>query len=121
MGEAAHRAERQELTPVAEVLVALAYELEHVRIVGMRVEAAFCAHAVRATLDISVIRDMQQLDGVLQHLAALRDFVTTLSQDIRGEAPIIAALDRVFLGDVRARLSGGRGAEPDAETELWSL
>lgn len=121
MGEAARQSEGQETTPMAEILDALARELEHARGVGMRIEAAFCAHAVRTTLDGSIIQDMQQLDGVIQHLAALRDFVSTLAREATGAAAIDAALERVFLGDVRARLGGGCGAQPEGEAEVWQL
>jgi|CXWL01.1.fsa_nt_gi hypothetical protein len=121
MAEAARQSSERELTPLAEVLGALAQELESARSTGMRVEAAFCAHAVNSQLDGSVIRDMQQLDGVLQHLAALRDFVAALATDAHGEACIAAALERVSLGDVRARLQGRDGAQPEGETEMWAL
>lgn len=117
----AQRAEDLVLTPVADVLAALARELEHARSVGTRVEAAFCAHAVRTELDAAVIRDMQQLDSLIQQLAALRDFVSTLASCASGSAAIGSALERVPLGDVRARLSGGLGAAIEDEAELWSL
>jgi hypothetical protein len=117
----AQKAEDAELTPIADVLAALARELEHARSVGTRVEAAFCAHAVRTELDAAVIRDMQQLDALIQQLAALRDFVSTLSGAAAGTAAIGAALERVPLGDVRARLGGGFGIAVEDEAELWSL
>lgn len=106
---------------MAEILDAIARELEHARGVGTRLEAAFCSHAVRSTLDGAVIQDMQQLDGMIQHLAALRDFVSTLAKTATGSASTATALERILLGDVRARLGGGVGYQPEGETEVWQL
>lgn len=97
------------LTPVREVLSLLADELERARTLGLRVEGAICAIAVRSSIDGAVVAELQQLDAVLQHIAALRDFVAEtarLAQD-GAEVATQSALARITLGDVRARLAGG--------------
>jgi len=100
--------DRSEMTPLQDVLTALADELERARTLGLRVEGAICAIAVRAAIDSSVIAELQQLDAVLQHIGALRDFAGEASRVCSGEFAIdvSTALERVTLADVRARLAG---------------
>lgn len=106
--------------PVRDVLVMLADELERARTLGLRVEGAICAIAVRAAIDSSVIAELQQLDAVLQHIAALRDFAGEVSRTCDGAlaVDVTGALDRVTLAEVRTRLAGG-GNEEDAER--WEM
>lgn len=108
------------LVSQADVFVALAAELECVRALGLRVEGAICAIAVRSAIDGAVVAELQQLDAVLQHIAALRDFAGELSRQCDGAPKIslTAALDRITLAEVRARLSGE--PEGDAE-EQWEM
>lgn len=111
----------QALTPVRDVFSSLASELERARSLGLRVEGAICAIAVRSSIDGAVVSELQQLDAVLQHIAALRDFAAELA---RQEAPnglvgTANALERVTLGEVRARL-GGVYLEDNPE-ESWEM
>jgi hypothetical protein len=96
-------------------------ELEHARALGLRVEGAICAIAVRAAIDASVITELQQLDAVLQHLGALRDFAGEVARacDSEGAIDMSAALDRVTLADVRARWAGACDDERGAEQ--WEM
>lgn len=97
------------LAPVADVFSVLAEELERARALGLRVEGAICAIAVRSSIDGAVVSELQQLDAVLQHMAALRDFAAEVARGAGagGAVPTRSALERITLGDVRARLSGG--------------
>ena len=106
--------------PVRDVLVTLADELERARTLGLRVEGAICAIAVRAAIDGSVIAELQQLDAVLQHIAALRDFAGEVSRtcDSALLVDVTRALDRVTLAEVRTRLAGGGD---DEDGERWEM
>lgn len=97
-------------------MTALADELERARTLGLRVEGAICAIAVRAAIDSSVIAELQQLDAVLQHLGALRDFAGEVSRtcDSQFAVDVTSALDRVTLAEVRARLARETDGEDDA-------
>ncbi len=112
---------RQSLTPVRDVFAALAQELERARSLGLRVEGAICAMAVRSAINGGVVGELQHLDAVLQHIAALRDFVAELARQnsvAAGAVAVAPALDRVTLGEVRTRL-GGRDFDGDASDENW--
>lgn len=110
------------LTPVCDVFAALAEELERARSLGLRVEGAICAIAVRSSIDDAVVCELQQLDAVLQHVAALRDFAAELARqgEAIGVVAIASALDRVTLGEVRTRL-GGRRLDGDDPDEVWEM
>lgn len=97
------------LTPVRDVFSLLADELERARTLGLRVEGAICAIAVRSSIDGAVVAELQQLDAVLQHIAALRDFAAETARHVQDGAEVAtqSALARITLGDVRARLAGG--------------
>jgi hypothetical protein len=104
-----------------DVFTALADELERARSLGLRVEGAICAIAVRAAIDSSVVAELQQLDAVLQHLGALRDFAGEVSRAC-GEHSVVdvkRALDRITLAEVRARLSGATDVD-DADGQ-WEM
>lgn len=94
---------------VSDVLSLLAGELEHVRVLGARVEVAICEIAVRSSIDGRIVSELQHLDAILQHIAALRDFVSELSArcDVAHGVATDTALARITLAEVRARLSGG--------------
>lgn len=107
--------------PVRDVFESLADELEQARALGLRVEGAICAIAVRSAVDGSIVSELQHLDAILQHIAALRDFSAELARrcDPAPLVPVQSALDRVTLGEVRARLGGGRLTDnPD---EIWEM
>lgn len=115
-------APRQEgQAPVAAVLSSLAEELERTRTLGLRVEGAICAIAVRSAIDGSVVSELQQLDAVLQQIAALRDYVSQLAAhcDPGYEVETSSALDRITLAEVRARL-GGVTFEDESE-DGWEM
>ena len=111
-----------QLTAVRDVFSALAEELERARSLGLRVEGAICAIAVRSSIDGSVVSELQQLDAVLQHIAALRDFASELARHSigAGEVATASALERVTLGEVRVRL-GGRYLDGDNPDETWEM
>jgi hypothetical protein len=104
-----------------EVLSSVADELEHARTLGLRVEGAICAMAVQATVDGAIVGELQQLDAIIQHIAALRDFTAALAQNCDAEQVVAvrSALDRITLGEVRKRLSGGN--EQEDEDECWEM
>jgi hypothetical protein len=110
------------LTPVRDVFTSLAEELERARSLGLRVEGAICAIAVRSSIDNDVVIELQQLDAVLQHIAALRDFVGELARqaDDPGAVATASALERVTLAEVRTRL-GGRYLDGDNPDEVWEM
>lgn len=124
MGGAEARSTRgahEHRVPLGDVLLALAEELERARTLGLRIEGAMCSIAVRSSIDGAVVSELQQLDAVLQHIAALRDFAAELSKqcDRSAVAPIGSSLDRITLGDVRTRLSGGDYSDdPD---DVWEM
>ena len=115
-------AQAGELTPVGDVFSSLAEELERARSLGLRVEGAICAIAVRSSIDNAVVCELQQLDAVLQHIAALRDFVAELARQggTLGSAATASALDRVTLAEVRTRL-GGRYLDGENPDEVWEM
>jgi|CXWL01.1.fsa_nt_gi hypothetical protein len=112
----------QRLTPVREVFSALADELERARSLGLRVEGAICAIAVRSSIDGAVVSELQQLDAVLQHIAALRDFAAEIAKRYASAETIAlaSALERVTLGEVRARLAGSDFEDIESE-EGWEV
>lgn len=107
--------------PLCDVLLMLAEELERARTLGLRIEGAICAIAVRSQIDGALVSELQHLDAVLQHMAALRDFSAELSRncDRAHSVSTESALDRITLGDVRARLSGGN--EKDGPDDVWEM
>jgi hypothetical protein len=109
------------LTPVADVLSALAEELERARALGLRIEGAICAFAIRSSIDGTVVAELQQLDAVLQHLGALRDYAAELARSVDASQGVTtkSALEKITLGEVRARLGCGYVQEnPD---EIWEM
>lgn len=109
------------LTPTTDVFSSLAEELERARVLGLRVEGAICAFAVRSALDGSVVSELQQLDAILQHIAALRDFAAELSRtaDPNHRVDAGSAIERITLGEVRQRLSGGY--LEDSPDDVWEM
>lgn len=107
--------------PVSDIFLALGAELERMRTLGLRVEVALCAMAVRTQVDSTIVRELQQLDAVLQQLGALRDFTTVLAQSGgAGRVAVANALDRIALSDVRARLSGREILDPEQD-DGWEV
>jgi hypothetical protein len=97
-----------EETPISGVLLGIASELERVRQLGWRVERATCGLAVLPGAALETLRELQNLDAMLQQLAALRDFLVALS-GVQGRLPlteVTSALERITLSDLQARLAG---------------
>ena len=103
-----------------EILATLARELEHAGAMCERVES-LVTQLVRANRgeDIQVnLFEIQTLDMLIQHLAALAQFAQNLSdQGLTGEFDVAAAAARVTLSDLAERL----GASQQAQTPLPSV
>jgi hypothetical protein len=104
----------------ADVFTTLSQELERMRVLGLRVEQTICAIAVSSSIDTALIAELQQLDAILQHMAALRDFSeqVALECDDGVLVDVSDALDRVTLADVRTRLARG---DQDSTDEGWEI
>jgi hypothetical protein len=119
----AHAAEastRLETIAIRDLCQRVALELETLRQIAMRLEQ--CACAGEGGLDLARVQELQQFDILLQHLGALRDFLTRLpdllSVDLVVDAS--AALNRVLLADLRQRLAGAVApALDDGETDWF--
>ncbi len=100
------------LTPVRDVFASLSEELERARSLGLRVEGAICAIAIRSSIDASVVSELQQLDAVLQHIAALRDYAAELARrgDPDHSISTSTALDRIKNSIDKLRCFTGRKA-----------
>lgn len=105
---------------LADTLTVLGQELERVRVLGLRVEQTICAIAVRSSIDSAVIAELQHLDAVIQHIAALRDFSEQLALqcDDAVQVDIAPALERVTLAEVRSRLADENA---DDSEEGWEI
>lgn len=114
-------AEADEAVALSRVLTDIAAELERARAIGMRVERAACMLALKFGADAELVRDLQQLDEMLQHIAAMRDLLEALSH-LHAELPaqrVAAAIDRISLSAVRGRL---RGEDDESEADDgWEL
>ena len=96
---------------LAAVFRNAALELELARQVGMRIEQSLCGAADAWAVDSGRFRDLQELDGLIQRLAALRDLFATIGAAQRDlHLAFEAALERVPLEEMRARLSGAISA-----------
>lgn len=116
----AAEAPASDLRFVREVFSSVADELEYARVLSLRVERAICTIAVNAKLDSGVVAELQQLDAIIQQIAAVRDYTSTLSRDALPTQRIAIgnALGRLTLSEVRARLAGGRDNEDDSAWEM---
>lgn len=111
---------------VSDLLLAVAAELDRTRSLGRRLERAVCAVAVQAQTDYEIVRELQQLDLLIQQIAALHDFlvgVVALSdvKVVMRPQDVAAALDRVTLSDLRSRLVGEPGEDPAAHANAMEL
>lgn len=107
---------------LSRVLTDIAAELERARATGMRVERGACLLALKFGADADLVHDLQQLDEMLQHIAALRDLLEALSH-LHAELPaqgVAAAIDRITLSAVRGRLRR-EGGEGDEAEDGWEL
>ncbi|MBL8536673.1 MAG: hypothetical protein JNM59_04655 [Hyphomonadaceae bacterium] len=124
MGAAPQMQEQEErgaVIPVGDIFLMLAEELERARSLGLRIEGAICAIAVRSQIDGALVSELQHLDAVIQHIAALRDYAAELSRrsDRAQSVATASALERITLGEVRARLSGGH--YDDNPDDVWEM
>lgn len=104
----------------ADVFTSLGQELERIRVLGLRVEQTICAIAVNSSIDTALIAELQQLDAILQHIAALRDFSEQVALECDDDVlvDVSQALDRITLADVRTRLAQG---DQDSTDEGWEI
>jgi len=105
---------------LTDAVAVLSQELERVRVLGLRVEQTICAIAVRSAIDGAVVAELQHLDALIQHIAALRDFSEQVAVECSDDARIDleAALERVTLADVRRRLAR---ESADQSEERWEM
>jgi hypothetical protein len=105
---------------LADALARTSQELERIRVLGLRVEQTICAIAVRAAIDSAVVAELQHLDALIQHVAALRDFTEQVAVECSDDVSIdlAAALERITLADVRRRLGD---ASADQADERWEI
>jgi len=93
---------------IGELCRRLAVEMEATRAMGLHIEGSLCALTVKPENSGERLLDLQMLDVMLQHLAAMRDVLTAVHNHAAPEALVSLGtiLDRVTLGDLRARLHG---------------
>lgn len=105
---------------LTDAVAVLSQELERIRVLGLRVEQTICAIAVRSAIDGAVVAELQHLDALIQHIAALRDFSEQMAVECSDDARIDlkAALERVTLADVRRRLARESTDHPE---ERWEM
>ncbi len=106
-----HSTDREE--GIGEICRRVALEIELVRNMAARLELSLCAMTAGVGIDEERVRDLQQLDVMQQHLAALRDFLSELSMlpAARGPIELVSALDRVLIDDLRRRLEGAHAPD----------
>jgi hypothetical protein len=93
---------------IGEICGRVALEIELVRNMAARLELSLCVMTASGSIDEERVRDLQQIDLMQQHLAALRDFLGELSKlpNVRGPIELVSALDRVLIDDLKRRLEG---------------
>lgn len=93
---------------IGELCRRLAVEMEATRAMGLHIEGSLCSLTVKQENAGERLLDLQMLDVMLQHLAAMRDVLTAVHNHATPEALVSLGtiLDRVTLGDLRARLHG---------------
>lgn len=76
--------------------------------------------AIQSKISGEIVAELQQLDLVLQQIAALRDFLAQVAAacDHSQIVDISAALERVTLAELRARLAGSPSLESE---EGWEM
>lgn len=106
--------------PLAQVCARVAFELELIRQIGARIEQSLCNAADGWRLDDERARELQHLDHLIQHLSALRDFVSALAHQVKGvSVDPTDALEKILLSALKARLEGVT-APSDVTPEPWS-
>lgn len=108
------------MTRLAYLFTALAEELELARDLTLKVENAVCSVSQYIPGEADIIDDLQHLDRVVQHLAALRDYMNALALDegaVCSERASSAA-DLISMNDVRVRLAAVAGMPAGAD-DAW--
>lgn len=110
----------QRTVRLTDAVAVLSQELERIRVLGLRVEQTICAIAVRSAIDGAVVAELQHLDALIQHIAALRDFSEQVAVECSDDARIDLgpALERVTLAEVRRRLAR---ENVDQTEERWEI
>lgn len=109
------------LAPVPELLRACADELAAVAELGLRLERTLAALTPQLGARMAVIEEMQGLDRLVQHAAALHAFLLSAAATAPAEhaLDVKAALDAVTLEAMSVRLSRQLlGREPE---DSWVL
>lgn len=90
-----------------ELYLRLARELELLRQRAAHLEQTLCAASLSRFGEGSV-RELQDIDHILQHLGALRDFLSALATTAPsvGAIELTSALARIRLAELQRRLSG---------------
>jgi hypothetical protein len=110
------RQEDAEHARVADVLLSLANEMERTRAIGVKLEQSISGVLAADAQPDDLLRDLQQLDLMVQSLEAMHAFATQLSAEGErlGFASIDAALKTVKLSALRQRLGGGEELQGSA-------
>jgi hypothetical protein len=96
-----HRAE------MSEICARVGAELERISLALRVLEGHLTGAAASGwALDEARIQELQQVDSILQHAAALREFIGALRVLPSGEADLDRSLELVPLERMRARLAG---------------
>ncbi|GAM96589.1 hypothetical protein U91I_00208 [alpha proteobacterium U9-1i] len=108
---------------IGELCRRLAVEMEATRAMGLHIEGSLCAVAVRPEFASERLHDLQMLDVMLQHLAAMRDVLSAVHSQAAPEACVSlqAVLERVTLGDLRARLHGDENVGANGRDDVEFL
>lgn len=105
---------------MADVCARVGGELDRLSVIALQLEASLGSVAVGEAIDETRLHDLQQLDALSQHLAALRDFMVSLANVTLDEVDLGPALRLVSLEAMRARLAGeARISDPSQNVELF--
>ncbi len=93
---------------VGELVSRIATEIELLRLVSERLERSVCVRTEENLRDPAALSEIQQFDFLLQHLAALRDFLAELARVSNADWRInpTLALNNVALEALKRRLAG---------------
>lgn len=101
---------------VADVLLSISAEIERVEELARRIERSLCDAASDGEIESRSPAELQELDMVIQSLAAIREFasVTAQASTLSARLDIEPALQLMRLAGMRARLSGSIGEEMES-------
>lgn len=105
---------------VSSVCARVSAELQRLSVITVQLEASLSSAADGWAVDERRLRDLQQLDALSQHLAALRDFMASLPSSAFGGVDLAPSLKLVPLEALRGRLAGEAPArDEDTTVELF--